>query len=65
MADNLEDIIIEVINTLESDEPILYENLQYLILSHYDVTSNEYKISIQNLVKDNRIEIEDKFIYIK
>ena len=60
----LEDIILHLLKTLGTDDAILSDNLQYLAMVHYDITEIEYKIAVDNLIKDDKIFIEGELIYL-
>ena len=60
----LEDIILHLLKTLGTDDEILSDNLQYLAMVHYDITEIEYKIAVDNLIKDDKIFIEGELIYL-
>jgi hypothetical protein len=60
----LEEIILHLLKTLGNDDAILSDNLQYLAMVHYDITEIEYKIAVDNLIKDDKIFIEGELIYL-
>ena len=60
----LEDIILHLLKTLGNDDAVLSDNLQYLAMVHYDITEVEYKIAVDNLIKDDKIFIEGELIYL-
>ena len=59
----LEEIILHLLKTLGTEDAILSDNLQYLAMVHYDITEVEYKMAVDNLIKDDKIFIEGELIY--
>ena len=59
----LEEIILHLLKTLGTEDAVLSDNLQYLAMVHYDITEVEYKMAVDNLIKNDKIFIEGELIY--